>query len=248
MGLTEVRRKHYPETLAGGFSKLDGTIQFYSRVQALIDRDHIVMDIGAGRGAMLQDDDSAYRRDLMKLRGRCARIIGVDVDPAVLNNPFLDEAHVILLGQELPLPDASVDLILSDYTFEHIDNPAHFSREIDRVLKPGGWLCARTPNRWSLVGMAVNAIPNSLHTRVLGLVQMERKREDVFPTRYRMNSFSALRALFPTTVWDHATFTWNAEPVYVGTSSLAWSIMRLVNALTPRFFQSQLNIFLHKKA
>ena len=43
--------------------------------------------------------------------------------------------------------DGRIDLVLADYVLEHID-PEHaqgVADEITRVLKPGGWLAARTP-------------------------------------------------------------------------------------------------------
>jgi ubiquinone/menaquinone biosynthesis C-methylase UbiE len=62
-----------------------------------------------------------------------------------MQNPALDEAYVFNPKDPLPLGDASIDVIVSDVTFEHIVDPAQAARELDRVLKHGGWLCARTP-------------------------------------------------------------------------------------------------------
>ncbi|MGQ9369474.1 class I SAM-dependent methyltransferase [Azospirillum sp. ST 5-10] len=54
----------------------------------------------------------------------------------------LDPAHMTVLQPEslsrLPLPDASADLVYSNFTFEHIQDPAAMAAEIARVLKPGG--------------------------------------------------------------------------------------------------------------
>ncbi len=41
----------YPEHLAAGFSSVDSTVQFYSRIRALLKEHHRVLDLGAGRGA-----------------------------------------------------------------------------------------------------------------------------------------------------------------------------------------------------
>ena len=40
----------FPESYAGGFSRVDGTVQFYMRVRALLRPDDTVLDLGAGRG------------------------------------------------------------------------------------------------------------------------------------------------------------------------------------------------------
>ena len=153
------RQRHYPELNAGGFSRVDGTIAFYGRVQALLGPGQVVVDLGAGRGGEHIDDAVPYRRAMRDLRGEGRQVIGLDVDEAVLGNTFVDEAKVIDPGTSLPLEFNSVDLIVSDYVFEHVDNPAFLVAEAYRVLKPGGWMCARTPNFFSYVGIAVNSDP-----------------------------------------------------------------------------------------
>ncbi len=140
--------RFFLEVAAGGYSRRDGTVEFFGRVNALLTPGSVVVDLGAGRGRGALDDAVDYRRQLCVLRGKCQRAIGVDIDPAVRDNPGLDEAHVIALDAPLPFADDSVDLVVSDMTFEHIDRPEHTVAELTRVLRPGGWICARTPNRW----------------------------------------------------------------------------------------------------
>jgi hypothetical protein len=48
----------YPENGAGGFSRCDGTVQFYQRVHALPRPGYVVFDFGAGR-------DAAYYRSFV---------------------------------------------------------------------------------------------------------------------------------------------------------------------------------------
>ena len=150
-----------PEIFAGGFDRYDGTIQFYQRVNALLRPDFVVVDFGAGRGRIHVDDPIAYRRSLTSLRGKVKEVIGVDVDSAVSTNPAIDRA-IVISGPEIPLPDGSVDLILSDFTFEHLGDPQAIARSFERVLKPGGWICARTPNRFGYIALANRFLPDLL--------------------------------------------------------------------------------------
>ncbi|MGD2045650.1 MAG: methyltransferase domain-containing protein [Gemmatimonadota bacterium] len=46
----------------------------------------------------------------------------------------------------LPFPDASVDVVTSFETLEHLLDPMHLLIEANRILKPGGWLVLTTPN------------------------------------------------------------------------------------------------------
>ena len=171
--------RFFPEVGAGGYSRRDGTLEFFGRVNALLDPNGVALDLGAGRGRGAVDDTVEYRRRMRVLRGKCRRVIGIDVDPAVLDNPGLDEAYVIEHDAPLPLDDSSVDLVVSDMTFEHIDHPAHTAAELTRVLRPSGWICARTPNRWGYIGIAANAIPNRWHVALLKYLQPQRDRKSV---------------------------------------------------------------------
>jgi len=244
-----VLRSLYPEVLAGGFSRSDGTVEFWSRVQALVQADDAVLDLGAGRGRGPAEDGVAWRRDLQSLRGRAGHVIGLDVDPAVHENPSLDEAFVYDGRGAFPLDDASIDLVVSDFTFEHLDEPSCTAAEIDRVLRPGGWLCARTPNRWGYIGIGGRVVPNLLHRRVLPWLQptSTRRDEDVFPTRYRLNTKAALVAAFPPSGWDHHTYVQHPEPLYFGRSPLLWRTVRRVGPLLPDGVGPVLLVFVRRR-
>ena len=242
-----VRRRVYPEVAAGGFTRVDGTVEFYTRVNALLRPDMVVVDYGAGRGRFMEDESAPLRRDLHNLQGKVAKVVGLDVDDAVLTNPVLDEAHIIDPAAPLPLASSSVDLVLSDYTFEHVDDAATVSGELTRILKSGGWICARTPNRFGYIGVGANIIPNNLHTKVLRRLQPDRRAVDVFPTRYQLNTKRALRRHFDPTVYEHFVYTVTSEPVYFGNSPTVWRVMAAVHSHTPQFLGAMLMIFLRKK-
>lgn len=152
-------------------------------------RAEILRHLRAGE-TMLDLDAGAGRLAAFDFRGLCRRIVGVDLDPRVLDNPFLDEAH-IASAYDLPFPDASLDVVISVNVLEHIDQPVRLFAEVRRVLKPGGLFIAGTPNRYHDVPTIAQLTPHRFHV-LIGRLQ-GRSDEDTFPTRYRANTRAAIR-------------------------------------------------------
>jgi SAM-dependent methyltransferase len=242
----EIAARFFPEIAAGGFTRIDGTVAFYSRINALISRSSVVVDFGAGRGQFV-GDSAGYRRDLCWLKGRVQRVIGLDIDDIVLENPALDESHLIIDGRRLPLVDGSADLIVSDFTFEHVKDPGWLAEELSRILKSGGWICARTPNKWGYIAVFARLVPNRFHDAVLRVVQPRKKSIDTFPTLYRLNTRRDLLRYFPVHRFEHIVFEHDAEPAYAASSILGWTLGVFLNRISPRRVRSMLFIFLRKK-
>ncbi len=239
--------RFYPEVNAGGFSSVDGGVEFYGRVNALLDRSSAVLDFGAGRGGWFDEDRCSFRRNLRLLQGKAKRVVGCDLDEVVLKNPSLDEAVLLREGVALPFAPGEFDLIVSDFTFEHITDPEFLADEFKRILKPGGWICARTPNRYSYPSIATRLLKNSVHERVLRRAQPCRREEDVFPTVYRLNSLGEVRRAFPREEFFDCSYRHESEPVYHGNNFWVYSLFYALNKVTPKVMKTQLHIFLQKR-
>ncbi len=237
----------YPEYRAGGFTRSDGSVAFFLRVNALLEPGMTVLDYGAGRAEWFSSELVEMRHRLRLLKGKVRRVIGVDIDSAVLGNPTVDQALVVGHDAMLPFEDRSIDLVLADHAFEHVASPPFFAREIDRVLKPGGWVCARTPNRWGYIAVGARLVPNQHHMKLLNIIQRSRKEADVFPTVYRMNTRSDLKQLFPVDRYDHAVYAHNPEPAYFGGSRTLWWLAIASARVLPEALGATLHIFLQKK-
>ena len=228
---TKVR---YPEIEAGGYSRVDGAVAFYGRVQAILadlTEPITIVDFGAGRGRTA-DDPVPFRRRLLELRGPGRTVIGVDVDPVVTSNPRVDEGRGIGDDRVIPVDTASVDLVVSDWTFEHVDQAEKAAAELDRILKPGGWICSVTPNKWGYIAIGARLVPNKHHVGALHKLQPGKAEVDTFPTRYRMNTRRDLRALFPAPRFSVHAYTTDAEPyLYAGGSKLVTAAMSLAHRL-----------------
>lgn len=142
-----------------------------------LSRESRLLDLGAGRGNVAQ----------MNFRTEVAHVAGVDVDPAVLNNPFLDSAAVIRMNEgRIPYDDDEFDVVFSDNVLEHLPDPLATFREVGRVLKPGGVFLAKTPNKWHYMPLVARATPLWFH-RFYNLMR-GRNESDTFPTLYRCNT------------------------------------------------------------
>ena len=239
--------KMRPEVAAGGFSRDDAIMQFYLRVNSLLQPHMSVLDLGAGRGTLLLGPES-FLSGIAKLQGKVRRVVGIDVDDAIYNHPYLDERYVVPVGERYPLADDSIDVVVSDWVFEHVMEPNSFAAEVGRVLKPGGWLCARTPSKWSYVGIGARMVPNALHKRMLRWLWPERSLADVFPTVYRLNSSSAIKRYFSPSQWEHFSYNIDGPPKYHANNHTLFRIFDIVQTLTPPAFKTEMIILLRKKS
>ena len=228
----------YPESKFGGFTDVDGTIAFYSRVNALLAAPSVVLDFGCGRGSY-QQDAVPFRLQLRVVKGKVARVIGLDVDPTAQENPFVDDFRLLRPGQAWPVEAGSIDLVLSDYVLEHLPDPEQFFAESMRALRRGGNLCIRTPNVLSYFGVISWLVPTKHRDRFLGVAQPD--REEAFPTLYRCNTIWRLRRVMAKHGFDHVVYGYEAEPSYLNFSKFFYALGVLHQKLAPKMFR--LNIF-----
>ncbi len=226
----------YPESTFGGFTGVDGTVAFYSRVNALAQASFRVIDFGCGRGKNAEDP-ILFRRNLMCLKGKVAQVIGLDVDEAGKRNPTLDDFRLLTPDGPWPLDDQSADLIVCDSVLEHLPNPSSFFAEAKRVLAHDGYLCIRTPNVLSYVGVAARVIPNRYHNKIVSRVQLGRKEEDVFPTLCRCNTIRALRKQMVTNGFRAVVYGHESEPGYLHFSKVAYGLGVLHQKIAPGFIR-----------
>jgi SAM-dependent methyltransferase len=232
-------RRYYPESAYGGFTAVDSTIAFYSRVQALAEDAETVLDVGCGRGAQAEDA-VPFRRRLLDLRAPRRRAIGIDVDAAALANPLLDEVRLIEDRRPWPIEDASVDVLVSDFVLEHVADPDGFFGEAARVVRPSGFACIRTVNALSYVGIASRLTPVSLHARLASSLQESREARDVFPTVYRCNTRASLRRALDRHGFDAHVQAHDPEPAYLD----RWPALYRFGVLHQRFAPAAFGVVL----
>jgi len=103
--------------------------------------DKIVLDIACGEG---------YGTNLMSLTARF--VYGVDIDNVTIKKANLKYKKANIEFKQgnaaaIPMPDSSVDVIVSYETIEHHDHHEEMMSEIKRVLKQDGVLIISTPDK-----------------------------------------------------------------------------------------------------
>ncbi|CCK61133.1 class I SAM-dependent methyltransferase [Mycobacterium canetti] len=117
-----------------------------------------VLEAGCGEG---------YGADL--IAGVARRVIAVDYDETAVAHVRSRYPRVEVMQAnlaELPLPDASVDVVVNFQVIEHLWDQAQFVRECARVLRGSGLLMVSTPNRITFSPGRDTPI-NPFHTREL---------------------------------------------------------------------------------
>src|SRR5690242_10226223 len=103
----------------------NGTAAFYNWVREFSSPQTVRLNLGAG---------PTTGQPIRVFKGEVAKVIGADIDPAVLGNAELDASHVYPVSGPLPFLSDYFDLVLSDFVLEHVEQPEIFLREVNRVL------------------------------------------------------------------------------------------------------------------
>jgi SAM-dependent methyltransferase len=126
-----------------------------------------LLDLCRGRDVLEAGCGEGYGADL--IAGVAASVIGLDYDDSAVAHvraryPRVDMRQGNLA--DLPLPDASVDVVVNFQVIEHLWDQGRFVAECARVLRPGGMLLMSTPNRITFSPGRDTPV-NPFHTREL---------------------------------------------------------------------------------
>ncbi|WP_299159849.1 class I SAM-dependent methyltransferase [Accumulibacter sp.] len=196
---------------------------YEEHVEKLLTPDATLLDAGCGRTVPV----------LRKFLGRAKTLIGVelvsftDVPPGI-------ETHNADLAK-IPVPDASVDLIMSRSVFEHLTDPASVYREFARILRPGGEVVFLTANMWDYGTVVARLVPNRFHARIVKMVE-GREEEDTFPTAYRTNTRGDVERLAAEAGLEIASFEYLSQyPNYLMFNGVLFFVGTCYEKLISRF-------------
>jgi SAM-dependent methyltransferase len=155
---------------------------FEEEVGRALRSDSVLLDAGCGRTVPV----------LRKYIGRASRLIGIELVEFTDVPKGIETIRSDLAS--IPVPSASIDVIMSRSVFEHLEDPAAVYREFARILKPGGRLIFLTANMWDYATLVARVVPNRFHPAIVARVE-GREEADVFPVCYRTNTHRAVARL-----------------------------------------------------
>ncbi|WP_369803008.1 class I SAM-dependent methyltransferase [Mycobacterium sp. EPa45] len=131
-----------------------------------------LLDLCAGRDVLEAGCGEGYGADLIASVAR--RVVAVDYDAATVAHVAARYPGVEVVEGNLaalPLPDASVDVVVNFQVIEHLWDQPQFVAECARVLRAGGLLLMSTPNRITF-SPGLETPVNPFHTRELNAMEL----------------------------------------------------------------------------
>lgn len=119
--------------------------------------------LGDMRGKLVVDFGCGSGENSLLLARRGARVVGIDISASLItlarrrlaiNGLPGAAAFTVASAHDLPLPDASVDIVFGIAILHHLELAAT-SHEVHRILRPGGRAIFKEPVRDSRVVRAV---------------------------------------------------------------------------------------------
>ena len=172
---------------------------FYeAAIARVIDGNCSWADVGCGH--MLFPSNPKLARELAD---RCRRLVGVDPDANIENNPYIhDSVRQFMDDYE---PEETFDLITARMVAEHVAHPDRFLRTLRAATHPGSLVIIYTVNGFSPVPLLTRITPMGLRHR-LKKALWRTDEKDTFPTTYKMNTRRRLRDIFDQDGFDEALF------------------------------------------
>lgn len=135
--------------------------------------------------------------------GSEGEVIALDTDVDALRDNGTS-TRVAGDGQRLPIATDEVDLVFSEYVFEHLPQPRAALAEIDRIIRPGGSFVVLVPNPNHYYARIADWTPFWFHRLWFRLQGIENYEEDRYPTHYEWGTLSDIRGIDH---WELENFT-----------------------------------------
>jgi len=156
------------------------------------------LDVGCGRE--LFPSNRALAR---QLSDRARRLVGIDPDVTLEENPFVHEKVRLPLDEYQT--DERFDLVTLRMVAEHVADPERVAGVLGRIVAPGGLVVVFTVHRFAPVPLLTSVVPFRLRHPVKRFL-WRTEEKDTFPTCFRMNTRHRLARLMSGAGFEEARF------------------------------------------
>ncbi len=194
----------------------DSMIKLTDLVRERCTKESIVLDFGCGRGNFVIDE----------LAESFSQKIGFDVSAESIQGNITCDKVILGNSTSLPFPDASMDVVVSLWVFEHIEKPEEVMKEIFRVLKPNGFFAFVTPNKKSALITLRRMMSDGIAHRLLKFLY-GREEKDAFSVYYRANTIKDITSLAKKTSFSQEIVLENADPSYTSFNEITYTASKI---------------------
>ncbi len=179
-----------------------------------------VLELGCGRASLATD--AIQQADYS---------VGIDLSLDDLASNGTITYLVKAGGENIPVASHSVDIIISQWVFEHLENPRAVFREIARVLKPNGRVVIFTTNANNYIPVLSWLIPDAIRNTLLTKL-LRRPLHETFPTFYRANTQQRIARYAQITGLRVEQTQYVGNPFYLAFSPLLFRLALLFEKIT----------------
>ncbi len=206
------------------------TARYQHWVAARLAPDSRVLDVGCGRGGIIER------------LGAMGRWTGCDPDWRSLK----DHRRVQLgrsqaSSEQLPFADATFDVVIASWVLEHLSRPAYTFSEVARVLRPGGRFFFLTPNlRHPIPRLSQLLARLKVAQQEMVAVVYRRTAADTFPVHYQANTMEAIAQLAVGAGLRLVQMEWVDDPSYFAWTDFTFGFSVCLEALLPAMWRVHL--------
>jgi ubiquinone/menaquinone biosynthesis C-methylase UbiE len=215
----------YPDFLNAGD-------QYQNAVAAVTNSSSRLLDIGCGRMSLAEQAVQTANYT-----------VGIDLMHADLLENSTLHAKAMANAATLPFPDATFDVLISQWVVEHFNEPTTAFREMNRVLRPGGHLVFLTTNANNYIPLFSRLVPDSAQKFLIHRL-LRRPTHESFPTFFRANSRRALKRLTAESGFSIDNITYIGNPFYMAFNVPLFRLGLLFEKITDTKSLNSLKLYL----
>lgn len=140
---------------------------FDSYIQEVKLLENSIKNLYDGKTELIILEAGCGRQWPIDLTGIKYKVIGVDLDEKALKSRISDkkdlDEYIVADLQNFDIGNRKVDVIYNSFVLEHVENAAFMLENFNKILKPGGLLILRLPDRNTVYGFITRLTPLWFH-------------------------------------------------------------------------------------